>query len=353
LDSALDGLRQLSTNLQKKKIVDEQLIVAHTDMGDLYLRLGQVSLESTLEDARAEFETAHALVQEWLKETPDAPRAHFQHWIVNERLGDFYYANGDADAAYAHHLAAYDIALQHREAISALGDYQDDIDFGLFSLCFRIGGDLYRKFELDQAIQWLERAQAIADEADAKHDDIFPVESGEWYRAELKNRLDCWSQLPAARANIEFVATLDPDLQPRVLYCLASWLAYDGDVDRAAQLLDRLTEIPDLPPNTIYDAACGYCRCLKALAIAAKSPAIVYRPVSDDSNTTPDDRTEEFAKRALELLNRDLELGFFDFPDAMNLVANDPDLDPIRDRDDFREFIDKLKAHLASLDMDN
>ena len=337
LGSALDGLRRLSANLQKKKVVDEQRIVAHTDLGDLYLRLGDAELRNTMEDARLEFETALRMVQQWLVESPEDPRAHFQHWVVQERLGDYYFAQADSVAALDHYLSAYQNGLAHRDALAAAGDFRDDLDYGFFSLCFRIANCHFRLFRLDEAVRWMQQAEQISAAADHAGRDIFPAESREWYLEQVRARLACWPKLPAVRADIDLADTFDPELQQHLLYDLAAWRVFDGEVDEAVVVLDRLTALPDIRPNRIYDAACGYCRCVAALG----------HP--NDRSASAGVRAEQLAVRAVELLRRDLELGFFDQPDALNMLAADPDLNPLRNRSEFQELIEAVQARLASL----
>jgi hypothetical protein len=161
--------------------------------------------------------------------------------------------------------------------------------------------------------------------------------------AELKHRLDCWSELPAARESVEYVSTLPPELQPSVYYSLAAWYAYDGEVDQAVATLERLTALPDLPADKTYNAACGYCRCITALTKAAAATSVA----------ADGERIDWLATKAVALLKRVMETGFFDDPQFMNLIANDPDLAPLREREDYRAFIETLKAHLIALDLDN
>ena len=338
LHSVLDGLRRLSANLKRKSIVNEKIIVAHVDLGDLFLHLGRIDLENPIDDARAEYEIGHDLLKQWLRESPDDPRAHFQDWIINERLGDLFFAEGELERSHDHLQRAYDIAVQYKDDFASIGDYEDDQDFGLFSITFRLGTAEFRMFHLDEALQWYEQAEQIRSTAETAGKDIFPVESRDWYTNQLAERLAVIKCLPLVRADLDFAFTLEPAVCQRALYDCAAWCANDGDVDRAIAALERLLSIPDIEPDRMYDAACGFTRCIKALLRRA-----------DAQTTEVGKRIQDLGERAVSLLDRCFQGGYFDHINALNLVSMDPDLDPIRDRADFQDLFGRLREHSEAL----
>jgi pantothenate kinase-related protein Tda10 len=52
---------------------------------------------------------------------------------------------------------------------------------------------------------------------------------------------------------------------------------------------------------------------------------------------------EQYATRAVALLVRSRDAGFFRDPAAREQFTKDADLDPLRSRDDFRKFVDSLE----------
>jgi hypothetical protein len=80
---------------------------------------------------------------------------------------------------------------------------------------------------------------------------------------------------------------------------------------------------PQLQSLLRYNLACGLAQ------LAAVGPA---------------DRREENAAKAVAVLNDLLAGPFFRTPARAAHLDKDPDLDPLRDRDDFKQFLQKAKA---------
>jgi tetratricopeptide (TPR) repeat protein len=95
------------------------------------------------------------------------------------------------------------------------------------------------------------------------------------------------------------------------------------DVAAEAELLARTA---GSDPGLIYNAACAF-------ALAAAD--------ADDA------RKETAAKRALDLLRQAQRAGFFDAPGQVAHLKQDKDIDPIRQRDDFKQFLAGLEKKAA------
>jgi tetratricopeptide (TPR) repeat protein len=90
-----------------------------------------------------------------------------------------------------------------------------------------------------------------------------------------------------------------------------------GKPTEAVADVEELARMPGWPAAFWYDSARIY-------AIASGKDA---------------DNKQAYADRAMQLLHRAVQAGFKD----ADTIANDRDLDPLRDRDDFKKFLDGLK----------
>jgi hypothetical protein len=87
----------------------------------------------------------------------------------------------------------------------------------------------------------------------------------------------------------------------------------------------------DVLPTTCYNAACVF-------AVSSKS-ARLDRTLS---KAVREGLADAYATRAVALLHRAAEGGYFNIPDQLDYFLTDSDLDPIRRRKDFLEFKDDL-----------
>ncbi len=105
----------------------------------------------------------------------------------------------------------------------------------------------------------------------------------------------------------------------------ATRLAYNGQPERAVQMAEETLLRPGSKDQ--YDAAC------------------VHAIASADSGLSPD-RKEQFARRAVALLEEAKVVGAFD-PDLVTHAKTDADLKPLRGRDDFKKLMATLQADKA------
>lgn len=114
----------------------------------------------------------------------------------------------------------------------------------------------------------------------------------------------------------------------RVLRAMA--LVKVGDHAQAAREANDLSEHEALSPTASYNLAC----------VLALSSAAAGR----DAQIPEDGQAvEQYAARAIELLHQARTAGFFQTSANVELLNTDPDLKPLRSRDDFQ----KLQADLA------
>jgi hypothetical protein len=94
-----------------------------------------------------------------------------------------------------------------------------------------------------------------------------------------------------------------------------------GQIEAAVGEVAELTKLSNWTAPQLYDFACVY-------SVASAKIA---------------DKKQEYADRAMELLYKAVQAGF---KDAAHM-AKDSDLDPLRDREDFKKLMAVVQAGLA------
>jgi hypothetical protein len=100
-------------------------------------------------------------------------------------------------------------------------------------------------------------------------------------------------------------------------------LVQAGEAAKGLPEVEKLITSPSLPGDLLYDAACAF-----ALAAGVKDQSAV---------------AERHAAKALHLLQRAQTTGFFRPPQQLAWLKQDPDLDALRARADFREWLAQLE----------
>jgi tetratricopeptide (TPR) repeat protein len=97
----------------------------------------------------------------------------------------------------------------------------------------------------------------------------------------------------------------------------------------ATRIAEGLRQEAPNNPKFLFQIAC-----CNALCVPGSSSA------PDRAAGNRDGESRDFGKDALDALRRAVDAGYKDFTG----IEHDPDLDPIRDRADFRQFLDALKS---------
>ena len=141
--------------------------------------------------------------------------------------------------------------------------------------------------------------------------------------------------------DLDFVLAQPPDQAARLLYIRGQAQWDQNDHAGAAESGEKLAElkVPDDQPAArglnLYNAAC-----LLSLASAA---------AAKDEDLAEADRVtlaDKHAARAVALLVEDRTLGYFKDPAKVAHMKQDTDLDPLRDRDDFKQLVKELEEDL-------
>jgi eukaryotic-like serine/threonine-protein kinase len=146
-------------------------------------------------------------------------------------------------------------------------------------------------------------------------------------RAAVLNRMGRPRDAAADKDRALAVARQWPEL--RLAWALTQ--ARAGDYRTAAAEADDMARTPSLSGSTLYDLACVLALSASAAARDADRPLLERAPTA-----------EGYARRAVALLGRAHQAGFFRDPADRAHLDRDDDLTFLRERDDYRAFVKTL-----------
>jgi tetratricopeptide (TPR) repeat protein/tRNA A-37 threonylcarbamoyl transferase component Bud32 len=256
----------------------------HYDLGLLALASGRGP------EAEAEFRRALPLYEKLADDRPTVPDARRSVALIHNNLGALAQRAGNGRAADGEFQEALAVRRRLAHDFPAVADYQNDLAGSLVNLAVLAHG----RGDVAATRHLLEEA-VPHHEAALKANPRSPL-----YRAFFRNN---------SRA-------------------LADTCLHLGDHAAAAAAADRLAGVGVDPPHDLYDAAGFLARCAQLAAKDDKLPAA---------------RRQELAKahadRALAALRQAVARGYKDVAH----LKKDPDLDPLRDRADFRRLLADLE----------
>jgi tetratricopeptide (TPR) repeat protein len=322
---ALKLRRRLAADDPDEAQHQEDLAVVLQNLGALYLdlnrpdRAGPVLREAlALKRRLAE---AHPLVPGYRKSVADT-------------LTDL--ANLESDTNHPDRACATiqeAVAIQERlvEANPEVVEYAADLAASYFNL----GNYLTAAGKRAEAVQWYGRAVSRLEEnlkrdpADADSRKILLKAHG--WRAVLLARLGRGAE---AEADLREAAALFPDPPPRDVHVFRALArGYAGDHAAAAAAADAAAAGPDVSGLTWYNLATAYSLAAAAAGKDGRLPAADREKLAGD-----------YAARAVALLRRAREAGYFQNAANVEPLVSDADYAPLRPRQDFRELLAALRA---------
>ncbi len=369
LDSAMKGLLKIAASAEKTPLVDQYMAEAHSRMGRIFLRLGD------MKEARTQFEQSYKIAAA-LADTLKSDEARQKLSTALALLGDVILLQGDKAGALSH----YKESLKLRESLAEAnpGDKARKVD--LAAAYTRMGNvnpaslalphydkALKLRLELAGPLPWtiaatrdvmvssnklagaylmlkqhaaakqyavdsLKLADGLVRAAPKinsfKQDLAFSFEQlGKVYQGtdEPGKAKQCFAK---ALELIQPLAAKDPkDLPLQVSLALA--LARTGKhVEGAAQAKVLATLAPN-NANNWYNMACCYALCVAA--------------VDDKSAAEQPDPQKQYADAGLNALKQAIALGFND----RELLESDPDLDALRMQPGFADAVKELEKKIG------
>jgi serine/threonine-protein kinase len=127
------------------------------------------------------------------------------------------------------------------------------------------------------------------------------------------------------------------DRLARVYVTRAGAITQMGDYGAGLTEMERGVAIAPGDGMTCYNGACGYANGSVAARRDTKLP-----------NAERERLAERYASRSMELLRQAKQAGFFQALARVNSLSNDPDMAPLRERQDFKRFVQEVQSAPAA-----
>jgi tetratricopeptide (TPR) repeat protein len=280
--------------------------------------------------AEAPYEEALTLREELCRDHRNMPAYQKDlAWTYNG-LGDVY----DATARPEKAAVAYEKSLGLWQELVKVHPQVVEYAVGLGTAYGRQASRLSDAGKTREALDWFERGIQTLEKAHRQE----PQHAEAWQhlldayrnRAGLRTRL---GQHAEALQDWDRTLTLaDEQTRASLRLSRANSLARLGDHTRAVAEAAALTQ--DKPAAALgYNLACLWSLCSAAVGRDEKLPGAERTRLAG-----------EYAARALVLLTRAREAGLFKNPSWVAQLKKDPDLDALRQRDDFKKLLAELEA---------
>ncbi|MFO0881114.1 MAG: serine/threonine-protein kinase [Gemmataceae bacterium] len=305
---------------------------ARADLARTLLHLGALLHAETPDRARAYYERARTLAEELVRDFPEVFEYRADLARACDDLGVLLPKPAQVEEAIRLHLRAIDLLDRLIREHGDITDYQ----LSLAGACVNLA-NTYRDAERTaEALPWYARALARTDELHRKQE--------QWPALRRLRRNALWGRgdaLVKLRKGAEALADLDLALKLAVpgerdhdliRRSRAFALALAGKHSQAAAEVDALARnAGDNRGELLYDLAC-------VAALAAKAAAV--DPALDATQRTR--QTNDLAGRAVDLLTRAQLARFFQDPDHVAQLRQDRDFDFLRNREEFRKFLQQF-----------
>jgi tetratricopeptide (TPR) repeat protein len=310
-------LEQLAADFPALPVYRRELAGSHRILGVILQHLRQPS------EAEAAYRRALALYEQLVAEFPTVPSNREALAGALNNLGIILmelrrYPEAEAASRRA-------LALDERLAAEfpAILSYRT----GLAGDCVNFGNLLRSQKRSQDALEWYDKAIPLLNAGLAGNDRREPER--EFLRNAHVGRAQALADLQrhaeAAEHWDQALALVPAFGRPIMRLQKALALARAGDHARATAEVAALTADARGPAPMLYDAACVYSVSLAALKGET-------------------DVRDKYAAQALALLGRARDAGFFQDRQQVEHAKKDPDLAPLRSRDDFQKFMAEVEA---------
>ncbi len=241
LKTALDGLQKVATNLESQSKVDRQSMLAHRELGDMFLQFGTGGELGSTDSARQHYERSFEIAKKLAAVNPDAPGAQRDLAIAFSTLGDLHRELGASDQA----MEFYTESLRIRDGLNT-NQPDDNEALRQLSLSFMRMGDLGRKSgKTEQALAFFQKALEIREKlaaSDTPHPNVLRDlqvvynNLGQVYR-QTGSSEQAQSYFQKARSVGEQRVASEPE-NIEAQQSLASTIVWLGDTNRQLRLYD-------------------------------------------------------------------------------------------------------------------
>ncbi len=305
----------------KKFFVHYFLAEAFTRVAAGRYRMGEVSI------AREDFRKAYNLRRNLVLETKDDPKTNDllkqELSYSSMALAETSYRLGDKTSADEF----YREALDQRVAMFELKPKDQKVTAELASVNYMIGEFKLKTGDLAEARNRLEKCKEIR-EALVKADDknaffkrdlaivLYRLGNLKEREKDEKGAIEAFEETRQIR---EKLVGEDPENDKRLIEVMMSW-AHVGQIDKAAGIADRMIVGPHADDELRIDIARTYAQCASHTPVTQAEKALTFQV------------------KAIEAMRNAVREGFRD----RVYLESEPDLDPIRDRDDFKQILREI-----------
>jgi len=291
---------------------------AQRDLSVSYNKLGNVGLQAgDTQQALRYYQDDLAIAKRLAAADPKDAQAQRDLSISYNKLGDVSQQAGDTPQALRYYQDGLTIRKRLAEADAASFEALTDLVVSYY----KIGKAAEQDLEFGQARGWFEKASMVLKNLEQPCK-LKNTRFASWVKMLSDERAGCAKKLQAA-TDLAFALAQAKDEVPALLLARTRVLLRQGKLADAAVTAEKLAALEPLSQSNLYNAACGCALC----AGAAKADA---------------SQAERYAARALELLGQAKAAGFFKTPAKIALLKRVKDLDPLRERADFKEFLAEI-----------
>jgi serine/threonine protein kinase/tetratricopeptide (TPR) repeat protein len=345
--------------LCKEIILREQLVKDYPDVTEYANQLGMTQRNIGLAHVKLG-QTSHAVeyynkvtarMEQLVKEEPENPVHAFALAYSYTELGDVFETIGQTEES----RGLYQKAIKIGEQLTATYSNEPKYAVNLATDYYNYGLLLQTSESLDVAFKFYEKSIAIEEQLVNRYPAIsdYAVNLEVSYRtiaAELylsgdqTRTLEFYNKHAKLAAKIAELFPNIPSLdyiQMNRFYSVGMVYILNGDYKKASIHIDafvRMQHPKEFSRSAIYYNAA----CLSSVASDV---------VSNDGDLAGNDQkalVDKYAGRALEFLVEIRSLKYFDDPENIVHLRKDSDLAPIRERDDFKKFLQELEDGLEN-----
>ena len=320
---ALAIRRKLDADFPGVPAYRRALAVSHFDLGNVLQDTGRPK------EGEAEFRAAIGLQTKLAADSPGTPALRQELARSHSNLGILLADGGRREEAEAAYREAVALGAKLTAEVPAVADYA----VGLAGTHCNLGNLFQSTGRPADALPHYALAIAALEPVLARESRLGKarlfLRNAHWARADTLGKLNRHRE---ALPDWDRALELSPPPQRAVQTGRALGLVRAGESALATRAADELLAAPKPPAGTLYDAACVF-------ALAAAGAA-------KDENLPPSERSsraERFAAEAVARLRRSAELGHFKPAGRVPHLKQDPDLQSLRERADYRAFVQSLE----------
>ncbi|MFO0943276.1 MAG: protein kinase [Pirellulales bacterium] len=164
LETALEGLSKVSASLAQRAEADQNLVIAHRDLGDLFLEVGNIGSQQGLDKAKIEFTMAESMAEKVCQQYPNDIENHRQLVLCQQRRASLSAIEGST----ANALKIYEQAHQQLEKLHQQQSSNEQILRSL-AISHNLIGDLQnRRGAIEQAGEHFQAGLKICEDQVAR-----------------------------------------------------------------------------------------------------------------------------------------------------------------------------------------